>query len=237
VVDGFGIGTEALPASAVRAATSWVDARHGWQSRPNGVYATDDGGSRWKAILPQPALAVLRFSATAGVVSTGFAPGLCMCATRQLWTTDAGRTWHDTRTLSGSFAAAGGRIYFWEKGSLRLLAPLPLHATGARLGARTVASVADGTIVSAIPFQGGLAALVSSRLDGAGWDNAPRVIIVRGGNVKTVTLPSRPGTPLVRAIKASGARLTVTAVDSVAQRARTITWTSADRGQRWSVAG
>jgi len=237
VVEGFGMGAEPVPASGPAGSTSWADARHGWQSRASGVYATDDGGSRWKAILPQPALAVLRLSATAGVVSTGFAPGVCMCATRQLWTTDAGRTWHDTRTLSGSFAAASGRVYFWLKGSLRLLAPLPLHATGARLGARTIASVGDGTIVSAIPFRGGLAALVSNRVDGAGWDNSPRVIVVQGGSVKTVALPSRPGTPLAQTIKASGARLVVTAVDSVAQPAHAITWSSADGGQTWSAAG
>ena len=239
IVEGLATAREPLRASASgrRGPTSWADAKHGWQSRPDGVYATDDGGSRWKEILSQPALAVLRVSDTSGVVSTGFAPGVCMCATRQLWTTDAGRSWHDTRTLSGAFTAAGGRIYFWQKGSLRLLAPLPAHPTGARLGARTVASVPDGTIVSAVPLQGGLAALVSNRVGGAGWDNAPRVIIVHGAAAKTVTLPSRPGDPLVQTIRASGGRLVVTAVDAVAQPSHTVTWTSADSGKSWSAAG
>ena len=185
--------------------------------------------------MSQPALAVLRVSATSGVVSTGFAPGVCMCATRQLWTTDAGRTWHDTRTLSGDFVGSDGRVYFWQKGSLRLLAQLPAQATGARLGAHTVASVADGAIVSAVPLQGGVAALVSNRVDGAGWDNAPRVIIAQSGRARTVTLPSRAGDPLVQSIKASGKRLVVTAVDYVQQPSRTITWTSSDGGSSWSV--
>ena len=238
IIEGFANGSEPLDRSgAERGPTSWADADHGWQSRADGVYATDDGGSRWKEILSKPALAVLRVSATAGVVSTGFAPGACMCATRQLWTTDAGRTWHDTRTLSGAFTAAGGRVYFWQNGSLRILEPLPAHATGGRLVAHTVASVADGTIVSAVPFHGGVAALVSNRIDGAGWDNAPRVIVARGGVGKTVTLPSRPGNPLVESMRVAGSRLVVTAVDAVAEPAHTITWASADGGQKWSVGG
>ncbi len=237
IVEGFSTAPERLPASAASrlVPTSWVDAEHGWQGRANGVYATEDSGSRWKRILSQPALSVLRVSATSGVVSTGFDPGVCMCATQQLWTTDAGRTWHDTRTLSGNFTGSGGRVYFWERGSLRRLAPLPVRSTGGRLGARTVASVADGTIVSAIPFQGGVAALVSNRVDGAGWDNTPRVIIVQGAGHKTVTLPRRMGDPLVQTIKASGKRLVVTAVDFVLQPSRTITWISTNGGSSWSA--
>ena len=239
IVEGFSTASESPPGSAAgrATATSWADAEHGWQGRATGVYATNDGGSHWKRILSQPALAVLRVSAASGVVATGFAPGVCMCATRQLWTTDAGRTWHDTRTLSGDFVGSDGRVFFWQKGSLRLLAQLPARATAARLGARTVASVADGTIVSAIRFQGGLAALVSNRVDGAGWDNAPRVILVQGSGSRTVTLPSRPGDPLVQTIKSSGKRLVVTAVDYVQQPSRTITWTSTDGGASWAAGG
>jgi hypothetical protein len=237
IVEGFGTAPASLPVSAPErpTATSWADAEHGWQRRANGVYATDDGGSHWNRILSQPALAAVRVSATSGVVSTGFAPGVCMCATRQLWTTDAGRTWHDTRTLSGDFVASGGGVYFWEKGSLRLLAQLPARATTARLAARAVASVADGTIVSAVPFQRGVVAVASNRVDGAGWDNAPRVIVVRDGAAKTLTLPSRPGDPLVQTIKVSGKRLVVTAVDFVQQPSRAITWTSSDGGESWSA--
>jgi hypothetical protein len=81
IVDGFSAAAEPLPASAParRAATSWADARHGWQRRANGVYSTDDGGAHWQRIYPQPALAVLRVSATSSVIHTGYAPGDCMC--------------------------------------------------------------------------------------------------------------------------------------------------------------
>jgi hypothetical protein len=237
IVEGFGGNPTSLPSfGPVRASSaSSADAEHAWQSRATGVYATDDGGKQWRRIYPQPALAVLRVSATQGVLSLGFAPGVCMCATRQLWTADGGRTWHDTRTLSDDFAGSGGRVYFWQDGALRLLAPLPAHASGTRLGARTIASVANGTIVAAVPFGGAVAALVSNRVDGHGWDNTPRVLLVHAARAHLVTLPSHNGNPLAQSIKANGRRLTVSAVDYTDQPARTITWTSTDAGATWSV--
>jgi hypothetical protein len=237
IVEGFGADPTSLSSFATvhASSTSSADAEHAWQSRANGVYATDDGGKHWRRIYRQPALAVLRVSATQGVLSLGFGPGVCMCATRQLWTADGGRTWHDTRTLSGDFTGSGGRVYFWEAGTLRLLAPLPAHASGPRLGARTIASVANGTIVAAVPFGGAVAALVSNRVDGHGWDNAPRVLLVHAARAHLVKLPSRDGNPLAQSIKASGRRLTVSAVDYTDQPARTITWTSTNAGASWSV--
>ena len=237
IVEGFDANPTSLPSFAPvhASSTSSADAEHAWQSRSNGVYATDDGGKHWRRIYPQPALAVLRASATQGVISLGFAPGVCMCATRQLWTADGGRTWHDTRTLSGDFAGSGGRVYFWEGGTIRLLASLPTHASGARLGARTIASVANGTIVAVVPLDGAVAALVSNRVNGHGWDNTPRVLVVRAARAHLVTLPSHNGNPLAQSIKANGRRLTVSAVDYTDQPARTITWTSTDAGATWSA--
>ncbi|HEX6761447.1 MAG TPA: PQQ-binding-like beta-propeller repeat protein [Gaiellaceae bacterium] len=237
VVEGFATAGDALASTGAHGATSWADAKHGWQSRAGGVYATDDGGKRWRRVYARPALAVLRVSATAGVIATGSAPGTCMCSTRQLWTSDAGRTWHDTRTLSGNFAAGGGRIYFWQKGTLRLLAPLPARGSGTRLGAQTVASVASGTIVGAAPVAGGVVALVSNRVGGQGWDNAPRVLVASGSTAGVVALPGRPGNPLVQTITAAGKRLTVTAVDFTEQPARTLTWTSTNGGATWKPGG
>ncbi len=116
-----------------------------------------------------------------------------------------------------------------------MLSRVPAHGSGTRLATSTVASVADGTIVSAVPIQGGVAALVSNRVNGAGWDNAPRIVLAHGSVARTVVLPSQSGDPLVRTIKAAGRRLTVTAVDDVQQPSRTITWTSADGGKTWST--
>ena len=235
IVEGFATGRAVSPPPAAHAPTVWASASAGWQSRSTGVYATKDGGKHWTRIYPHPALAVLP-SATSGVLSTGFLPGTCMCATRQLWTTDGGRTWHDTKTLGGSFAGSGGSVYFWQNGTLRLLAPLPAAASTARLAARVVATAANGTIVAAAPVAGGVVALVSNRVGGQGWDNAPRVIVAHGSTARVVTLPRQAGNPLVTSITASGATVVVRATDFTGQPTTTLTWRSNDGGATWAVS-
>jgi hypothetical protein len=237
LVEGFTTVREVPPAATAatrHAPTSWADARHGWQGRPGGVYATDDAGKSWRRIYPQPALALVRMSPTAGVISTGSTPGACMCATRQLWTSDAGKSWHATKTLSGSFVGGRGRVYFWEGGTLRTLA-LPAQAGGGRLSARTVESVRNGAIVAAAATRSGAVALVSARVGGQGSDTAPRVIVAAGSTARVVTLPTQPGQPLAQGIAASGSRLTVTAFDFTEQPIRKLTWTSTDGGSTWSA--
>ena len=157
-----------------------------------------------------------------------------MCSTRQLWTSDGGKSWHATKTLSGNFVGSGGRVYFWEGGTLRTLV-LPAQASGARLAARTIESVRNGTIVAGIPTSSGIAVLVSTRVDGQGWDTAPRVIVASGSTGRVVTLPAQPGQPLAQTITASSNRLTVTAFDFTVQPARKLTWTSTDGGSTWSA--
>jgi hypothetical protein len=197
------------------------------------VYATTDGGRSWRRIYPHPSLAIGLTGPGAGVISTGFAPGACMCTTRQLWTTNDGATWHDTPTLTGSFQAAAGRVFFWKKGVLRLLAPFPRPAER-RLGATTLTTVADGTIVDAARTRDGLVALVSNRSNGQGWDNTPRVILARPSGATTVVLPHQGGRPLAQAIRASGDTVTVTATDYTVQPANAVTWTSKDGGATWA---
>jgi hypothetical protein len=157
-----------------------------------------------------------------------------MCTTRQLWTTNDGATWHDTPTLTGSFQVAAGRVFFWRNGVLRVLAPFPRPATR-RLGATTLATAADGTIVGAASTRGGLVALVSNRSGGQGWDNAPRVIVAGAASAATVSLPRQPGHPLVQTIEAAGDTVTVTATDYTVQPATTISWTSHDGGTTWAT--
>ena len=76
--------------------------------------------------------------------------------------------------------------------------------------------------------------LVSARVDGQGWDTAPRVIVASGSTAHVVTLPAQAGQPLAQTIKASGRRLTVTAFDFTDQPVRKLVWTSADGGSTWS---
>ena len=74
-------------------------------------------------------------------------------------------------------------------------------------------SVPDGTIVGASPVAGGMAFLVSSRVEGQHWDTDPRVILdTASGGVQAVTLPPAPtGQILASSIDADGTALTVTA--------------------------
>jgi hypothetical protein len=237
IVDGFttpSANADAPPTPGPRS-SSWADARHGWQSRDDGVYATTDGGRSWHRIYPHPALAVGVTGPGAGVISTGYAPGPCMCTTRQLWTTNDGTTWHDTPTLTGLFQVAAGRVFFWKNGVLRVLAPFARPATR-RLGATTLATAADGTIVGAARTLHGLVALVSGRSAGQGWDNAPRVIVAGPTAATTVSLPRQPGHPLAQTIEAAGDTVTVTATDYTVQPATTTSWTSHDGGTTWTAA-
>ena len=237
IVDGFSTtaGVAAPPVQPAPRTTRWADSKHGWQSRQDGVYATVNGGRSWRRIYPYPVQAIALVSPTSGVIATGSRPGECMCATRQLWTTDNGATWHDAPGLTRSFATGGGEVYFWAKGTLRELGSLP--RSGAKTPSATaLATVSDGTIVGAVRVANGVVALISNRVAGQGWDNAPRVILATGGTATTVTLPRQPGYPLVQSIRAAGKAITVSATDFTADPAQTIAWVSDDGGATWSAA-
>ncbi len=240
VVDGFSFGkpgittTASEPPVSTVVATSWSGTKLGWQSRADGVYATTNGGKSWAEIYSGPARAVLRLSKTAGVISTGFAPGSCMCATKQLYTVDSGKTWHETKTLGSSFLAAGGHVYFWEGASLHLLGALPKTGT-ARLASTELATATGGAVVGAVASDGHLVAAVSSRVNGQGYDTQPRVIVASGSSTQTLTLPAQTGRPLLTGISAKGSTVTVTATDFTVEPAQTVTWVSTDGGETWAV--
>ena len=44
---------------------------HGWASREDGVYATDDGGATWHLVYPRSAVRVARVSASSGMITVG----------------------------------------------------------------------------------------------------------------------------------------------------------------------
>jgi hypothetical protein len=239
LVEGFGFGKAALPANGAHAATaaesSFVDAAHGWESRASGVYATEDAGRTWRRIYPAPALAVARLSRTSGVVDVGFDPSKCMCTTRKLWTDDGGRTWRQTTAVGNDFLASAGRLYWWRRGSIHVLAGMP--SPGRRTQAsKPAVSVSDGVVVGASAIPDGVAALVSRRVGGRNWDNAPRVVVVHGTDARTVQLPATGGRPLAERIEASWPRLTVTAIDYDREPPRTTVWTSRDGGETWQAA-
>jgi hypothetical protein len=236
LVEGFTFSDPSLPLvdppppAGLAADASWAGKRYGWQSRDNGVYATDDGGRSWHVVFPAPAERVLRLSRTSGVIEIGLDPGGCMCAIRKLWTNDAGRSWHETLALGDDLTAGGGELYWWKGGSLNI-------ASFAPASSKRIASIADGTIVAAAPIAGGIAALVSSRVRGQGWDASPRVLLVRGTTVQTLQLPAASRTRVLgQELRAAGSRLTVTGTDFVAQPPVQVTWSSTDGGATWTVA-
>jgi hypothetical protein len=117
-----------------------------------------------------------------------------------------------------------------------VLGTLARSTASTRLGSTAVASFPDGTIVDVEPIPGGVAALVSSRVRGQGWDTAPRVVVAHGAAATTVTLPAVRGRPLVTGITAVWPKLTVTATDYGPEPARTVTWSSDDGGQTWQTS-
>jgi hypothetical protein len=240
LIEGFRFGTaptgDPQPSKSKPSPLSWAGTRDAWQRRPNGVYATEDAARSWHRIYAGPTLAVARLSKNAGVVSIGIDPGRCMCASRELWTNDAGRTWQETLTVSSNFAAGGGGgLYFWTGGTLRLLGALPRNTSSVRLGSRVVASFHDGTIADVEPIPGGVIALVSSRVHGQGWDTAPRVVVVRNGSAQTVQLPTVRGRFLAGPLHVSWPNLTVAGTDFVREPIGHLTWASDDGGATWAV--
>jgi hypothetical protein len=159
-----------------------------------------------------------------------------MCSSRQLWTNDAGRTWHETETIGPKFTAGGGGdVYFWTGGTLRRLGSFPRTTSSVHLTSHVVTSFNDGTIVDVEPTPTGVAALVSSRVHGQRWDSAPRVLVMRGGVAQTAQLPTIRGRFLATSLHVSWPNLTVSGTDFVADPARAVTWTSDDGGVTWTT--
>jgi hypothetical protein len=224
-------GANVTPAQAPTATeVSRLDGKHLWQSRSDGVYSSDDAAKSWRRIYPQPANAVVRLSLTAGVIDVPSSPGRCMCATRKLWTTDAGRSWHRTTLIADHFTGAGKSVYWWAGGTLHALVNFPGKATRTR----TILNVANGTVVDAVAVPGGVIALISYRVNGLGWDNSPRLAVIRDGRTQTISLPTRSGNILARTIRADGSDLTVSAVDYSSNPISPVTWHSTNGGTSWS---
>jgi len=235
LVDGFSFGGAAKSAVKVHYAASWAGDRYGWQERPTGVYATENGGRSWRQVFAGTPLAALRLSRASGLISIASGPGRCMCTTRQLFTTNNGASWHATSTLGSRFALGGGHVYSWTGGTLRMLGPLTTRTT-TRLSSTAVASFADGTISDVEAIPGGVVGLVSSRVNGEGWDTDPRVSLVHGGTAQTVTLPMERGRILVEKVEVAWPKLTVVGTNYVANPVRDAVWVSEDGGALWTTA-
>ncbi len=211
------------PVSGLRAYTSQFDNRHRWQSRENGVFATDDGGRSWRRIYPTYAQRVLRLSATHGVISVT-SGSACHCGQRELWTGDGGRSWNETNALTPSFTGSGRTVFSWSGTTVRAASWPPRHSHPFASFPEPLADVA------AVPE--GIAALLTSA--GKSWDNAPRLAIVRGKKISTVTLPDEPGQVIARSIRVTWPTVVVRTFVFTDHGRETVHWRSPNGGRSWA---
>jgi hypothetical protein len=93
-------------------------------------------------------------------------------------------------------------------------------------------------IVEADAVPGGVLALVTNRVAGAGFDTSPRLLLVQGRRVSVLRLPRLSGDVLARSIETAWPSATVRAVDVTAftrGEAGQVVWSTPDGGRTWSV--
>ena len=215
--------------------SSYSDELHGWASREDGVYATEDGGQEWRLIYPHAASRVARISERGGMVAVGDR-SRCGCRPVRLWTNDDGAHWERTQEAVGEgFVAAGGTLWWWRGGRLYRAVAWPPRAKG--MHPRQAIRL-QGAIVDAGPIPGGVAALVSRRVGGLGFDTSPRLVLANSRVARVLDLPAVSGEPLVRSLEVSWPLLRVRGYDFTAFTrgdAGPVTWETPDGGMSWRV--
>ncbi len=200
------VGFASAAASSVRAGpsaprvpghSSWVDAKHGWVSRESGVFATDDGGRHWEAILGRPATTVVRTSLRAGIVRTATTAAGCTCA-YDLWTVDGGLHWTATRTIGDGLVGRGNQLYWVSADGTAINQVSPWPPQG-RLASQVVARADAGTVADLVLVPGGVAALIRNRSTGS-----LSLLTVEGDAQETTALPAAPGVVLGQSLHADG---------------------------------
>ncbi|HKB20397.1 MAG TPA: PQQ-binding-like beta-propeller repeat protein [Gaiellaceae bacterium] len=215
---------------------SFSDGMHGWASREDGVYSTDDGGATWRLVYPRSAVRVARVSLASGMISVGDRISRCGCRQVRLWTADGGATWTRTPSAVGSgFTAAAGTLWWWRGASLYRASVWPPGRGGLK-GVRV--SAGKGAIVDVKPVPGGAAALVSRRVGGFGFDRAPLLRFVQNRAVRNRVLPAVGGDVLVRSFEIGWPDIEVHGFDVTAFTRRqegSVLWRSEDGGASWTV--
>jgi putative pyrroloquinoline-quinone binding quinoprotein len=221
---------------ALRGHSSRLSRRLSWVSRSDGVYASDDGGVQWRRIFAQPAIRVLRTSRNAGLIAVGSPPPACTCHARIMWTTTAGRTWHETDAVTATTAGVGRALFWLDALGKRISQVRRWPPVDGSIRSRIAAVAADGRIVDLARIPAGVAALVTARADGRGWDDTPRVLLDRRGRSAVLRLPRVEGSVLVRSITASWPTITVHGSNFDAAGAIvSLLWRSRDGGRTWKV--
>jgi len=215
---------------------SSTDGVHRWISREDGVYATDDGGGSWRQIYARSAVRVAQVSPTSGMIAVGERITACGCRQVRLWTPDGGATWTRTPKAVGSgFAAASGTLWWWRGGVLYRAAAWPPGPSGLK-GVK--AAAVKGAILDVEAIPGGVAALVTRRVGGLGFDRIPTLLLGAGTVLRERTLPAVGGDVLLRSLEVSWPRISVSGFDVTAFARReegSVQWLSEDGGASWTV--
>src|SRR5262245_37813138 len=160
-VQGFALGSvlgrqSGGSGSSLNEHRSFADALHGWASREDGVYSTDDGGVSWRLAYPRSAVRAARISASSGMIAVGDRSSRCGCRQIRLWTADGGGTWTRTpKAVGAGFAAAAGTLWWWRGASLYRAVQWPPGLGGLK-GSRVAAG--KGAIADVQPVPGGAVA-------------------------------------------------------------------------------
>ena len=215
---------------------SSADGSHRWVSREDGVYASDDGGGTWRLIYPRSAVRVAQVSAASGMIAVGDRSSACGCRQVRLWTADGGATWARTPKAVGTgFAAANGTLWWWRGGTLYRAAAWPPGAGGLK-GVK--AAAVKGAILDVDPLPGGVAALVTRRVGGLGYDRLPTVLLGNASALRQRRLPAVGGDVLVRSLEVAWPEIRVRGFDVTAFTRReegSVEWLSEDGGATWTV--
>jgi PQQ-like domain len=211
--------------------SSWLDPRHGWVSRENGVWATDDGGTHWRRISARPAAEVVRTSARAGVIRVTAVAAGCTCA-NDYWTVDGGAHWVATRAIQGELIGRGSSLYWIGGGGTQIerVSPWP---PARRLVSEPVATADSGTIVDTALAPGGIDALVRDPIAGT-----LSLLLVGGDATDSIALPPAPGDLIGQSLSVSGTSMTVDATVFAGGTTERYRWSSTgDRGTWSPVSG
>jgi hypothetical protein len=214
-----------------------LTSRLSWVSRGDGVYASDDGGHSWRRIFGEPAERVVRTSRSAGLIVVGSPPPRCTCHPRILWTTNGGRTWHGTAAVAATTAGGGARLFWVAAAGKQLLQVLRWPPRRSAIRSRLAARAANGRFVDLARVPGGVVALLTARVEGHGWDNAPRVLLYRNGRSTTLRLPQASGSVLVRSVASAWPAIMVRGANfDAAGQILPLVWRSRNGGRTWTLA-
>jgi hypothetical protein len=215
---------------------SAADGLHRWVSHEDAVYATDNGGATWRTIFARSAVRVAQVSPTSGMISVGDRITGCGCRQVRLWTADGGSTWTRTpKAVGAGFAGANGTLWWWRGGSLYRAAAWPPGARGLK-GVK--AAAVKGAILDVEAIPDGVAALVTRRVAGLGFDRIPILLLGNASVLRQRMLPAVGGDVLLRSMDVRWPEIRVDGFDVTAfsrHEGGSVQWRSADGGASWTV--